>query len=244
MLKEDYITVLKTFVSLCVAAIMCFFIYFSIQFAWGAFFTKNESYTVYETTESGENVELYTFDLAEGADSQFAALEEQGKTVVKVYNRTKLTKGQELSANLICFAFTFVTLMFLNYNRIWTLGANDNNKVKFGRAKEDKLKGLKIGLISSVPSFLLFVLAVFARVGALPQVFFSIYKLLNFHLFSINNMIFGATTTLSQIPFWSFAVALLPLFILPLICTVAYILGYKDISLIDKFVYKNKKGKH
>lgn len=246
MLKNDYKIVLKTFGCLLIAAIMCFFIYFSVQFAWGAFFTKNESYTVYETTESGENIELYTFNLADGVDEQFTALEKQGKTVVKVYNRSRLTSSQELSANLICFAFTFVTLLFLNYNRIWTLGTNDNNKVKFGRVKEDKLKGLKIGLISSIPSFLLFVLAVLSRFGFLPQVLFSIYKLANFHLFSINNIIFGteATIALSQIPVWKFAVAFLPLLILPAICTVAYVLGYKDISLKEKFIYKDKKGKH
>ena len=245
MLKNDYKIVLKTFVCLLIAAIMCFFIYFSVQFAWGAFFTKNESYTVYETTESGENIELYTFNLADGVDEQFTALEKQGKTVVKVYNRSRLTNSQELSANLICFAFTFVTLLFLNYNRIWTLGTSDN-KVKFGRVKEDKLKGLKIGLISSIPSLLLFVLAVLSRFGFLPQVLFSIYKLANFHLFSINNIIFGteATIALSQIPVWKFAVAFLPLLILPAICTVAYVLGYKDISLKEKFIYKDKKGKH
>ncbi|MBQ8303355.1 MAG: hypothetical protein IJX79_00185 [Clostridia bacterium] len=246
MLKEDYKIVLKTFGCLCVAAIMCFFIYFSVQFAWGAFFTKNESYTVYETVENGENTELYTFNLADGVDEQFTALEKQGKTVVKVYNRSKLTSGQELSANLICFAFTIVTLLFLNYNRIWTLGTNDNNKVKFGRVKEDKLKGLKIGLICSLPSFLLFVLAVLSRFGVLPQILFSVFKLANFHLFSINNIIFGTETTiaLSQIPIWKFAVAFLPLLILPVICAVAYVLGYKDISLKDKLIYKDKKGKH
>jgi hypothetical protein len=246
MLKNDYKIVLKTFVCLLIAAIMCFFIYFSVQFAWGAFFTKNESYTVYETTESGENVELYSFNLADGVDEQFTTLEKQGKIVVKVYNRSRLTSSQELSANLICFAFTFVTLLFLNYNRIWTLGTNDNNKVKFGRAKEDKLKGLKIGLICSIPSFLLFVLAVLSRFGILPQALFSIYKLANFHLFGINNIIFGTDVTiaLSQIPVWRFAVAFLPLLILPAICMVAYVLGYKDISLKDKLIYKDKKGKN
>ena len=242
MVKEDYKIVLKTFVSLCVATIMCFFIYFSIQFAWGAFFTKNESYTVYETLENGQVSELYTFDLADGADEQFAALEEQGKKVTKVYNRTKLSSGQELTANLICFGFTVVTLLFLNYNRIWMLGTSDNNKIKFGRASKDVLKGLKIGLIASAPSFLTFVLAVLARLHVLPSGCFNLFKILNFHVFSINNVIFGANATLETIPVYKFVLAFLPLLILPVICTVAYILGLKDISLKDKFIYKSKKG--
>lgn len=246
MLKEDYKIILKTFGCLLVAVIMSFFIYFSVQFAFGAFFTENESYTVYETDDNGVNTQLYTFNLADGDDEQFAALEQEGRSVVKVYNRSKLTVGEELSANLICFVFTVLTLLFLNYNRIWTLGTNDNNKVKFGRVKEDKLKGLKIGLIASIPSFLLFVLAVLSRFGVLPQILFSIYKLANFHLFSINNIIFGSevTITLAQIPLWRFGVAFLPLLILPAISTVAYVLGYKDISLKEKLIYKDKKGKH
>ncbi len=242
MRKDDYLVALKTFGCLCVAAVMCFFIYFSIQFSWGAFFTKNVSYTVYETYESGENVELYTFELADGEDTEFKALEEQGKTVVKVYNRSKLTSAQELSANLICFAFTFVTLLFLNYNRLWMLGTGDNNKVKFGKAQEDKLKGLKIGLLATVPSFLLFALTLISHFGILPSVVFDIYKLANFHLFSINNIIFGSSAAISQIPLWKLAVAFLPNLILPAICAAAYALGYKDISLKDKFIYKNKKG--
>lgn len=242
MVKEDYKIVLKTFISLCIAAIMCFFIYFSIQFAWGAFFTHNESYTVYETLQDGSFIELYTFDLADGSDEQFAALEEQGKDVTKVYNRTKLSGSQELTADLICFGFTIATFLFLNYNRIWMLGTSDNNKIKFGRAKKDALKGLKIGLMASLPSFVTFALALLARFKVLPDVCFNVFKILNFHVFSINNLIFGANTVLDTIPIYKFALAFLPLLILPLICTVAYILGLNDISLKDKFIYKTKKG--
>ena len=78
---------------------------------------------------------------------------------------------------------------------------------------QDKLKGLKIGLLASLPSFLSFVLAVLARFSILPEIFYKLFKILNFHVFSINNIIFGTNPVLAQIPLWQFAVAILPLLI-------------------------------
>jgi len=140
----------------------------------------------------------------------------------------------------ICCLGIFLTIP---YSMLWEAGSADKNKVNFGHEDEDLNKGFKVGLLASMPAFfsaaLLLLFSVIGRGGVIKFIFYGFNA-------------YFAPTLLKVIPLnmpmgdlWplrAFLVSLLTM-ILPLVAWIAYRLGYKRISLIDKFVYKNAPRK-
>lgn len=127
----------------------------------------------------------------------------------------------------------------------WKLGQDDLNKVKFKRKEEDLFRGFKIGLIECIPMILLSIALILSKVQILPN-FYVIYKILNGHILILINFIDGTfsgikTAYLSEVSWFSIIiVCILSLF--PMVVSgVNYILGYKDIIIMDKLMYKNRQ---
>ncbi len=126
----------------------------------------------------------------------------------------------------------------------WKLGQDDLNKVKFNRRSEDLFRGFKIGFIECIPLILLSIALILAKAEILPN-FYVVYKLLNGHMLIIINIIDGtfkgiSTAYLTQVS-WGAIIGVSLLSFFPMIVSgVNYILGYKDIMIMDKLMYKKK----
>ena len=223
-----------------VAAIMCLFVYVSIQFIAITIFTKEIGYTVYEVVDAKRGDAIYTHYYADGEDQKIKEYAQD--KVETVIERSELTVKQNYTAQTISQILSLIIFAATLYQRVWSIGISDNNKVKFDRAKQDKLRGFKIGCLATVPSVLVYILLLLGRFGVAPNLIFAIYKMFNIHIFGYINMLFGIGTQLFNVPIYKLALAAVPLLILPAVCAISYLLGYKDISISEKIIYKRKRG--
>lgn len=159
-----------------------------------------------------------------------------------------LAFGNILVLQIIMGLISVLIYFFIISGPTWKLGNGDLNKVKYKKMEEDKLRGLKIGLIASIPIFVMNLLLLLAKAELFPN-FYVAYKLLNSPLFNILGIIDGTflgvenTAYLSYVSWGSIiAECILTSVITPLFCHINYTLGYKDIILSDKIIYKNQKN--
>jgi len=128
----------------------------------------------------------------------------------------------------------------------WKLGNDDLNRVHFNRMEKNLWRGVWVGLIACIPMFVLDLALIILTAfdcGAASEWGLVIYRVLNMHDMIFINLVAGTKDTLLTLPVWkSIIISLMTLF--TVLCVYSgYILGYKDIVLMDKLMYKNKKDK-
>lgn len=150
-----------------------------------------------------------------------------------------------LALQIIVGIFSFFIYFMLMGGAAWQLGNQDRNRVKYRRREEDLLRGLKVGCLASIPLFLFGIALLLAKAELLPN-FYVIYKLCNGYLLPFINLIdgtaFGVLAAYLTRVSWGAIVGVVCLNLVPaVICGVHYILGYKEIILMDNIIYKKKK---
>ena len=231
----------KLFLKTVVVNIMCFFIVISFSVLATAAFTKNIGYKAYGTSsDTSSQTELYTYYYEDGEDTYKSAYEEQGYTVSTASIRSQISGTGNVVFLTVSQIFCLLILISFIYPNLWHDGTNDSNLVRFKHKKEDKHKGFKIGAVAVIPNYLFLIFLVIAKLGAVPSFPMALYKFLNSAFYSFIQIIAGSAVTVADLEVRS----LILLFILPLIIPVtagaAYILGYKNISIGEKMVYKKK----
>lgn len=115
-------------------------------------------------------------------------------------------------------------------------GFKDKNLSKIGASKKDMLKGAKIGIIGNWPFIALLCFSIVTAANFRTV----LYAFLNSHFYSIIMIIVGKAHTLSELGIMQYVLIALLQFIVPIISAVAYILGFKEINLAEKIVYKKE----
>lgn len=234
----------KLFLKTVVVNIMCFFIVISFSVLTTAAFTKNIGYKAYGTmSDSSEQTELYTYYYEDGDDTQKSAYEEEGYTVSTVNIRSEISRSGKTCFLIISEVFCFLLFCGIIYPRIWQNGTNDSNLVRFKHKNEDKFKGFKIGAVAAVPNYLLLIFLVIAKLGAFPNFPMALYKFLNSSVYSFIEIISGRAITVSELAVWRLALLFILPLLIPVIAGISYILGYKNISVGEKLIYKNKQSR-
>lgn len=232
----------KLFARTLVVILMSFFICVSISVLCTAAFTERTGYEVYGYLENEEDsVHLYTHDLKDGEDEQMQKYEDEGYTLRTADLRTALSKKGNiifLTATQLCA--TTLLLAFV-YPSLWNLGTKDSNLVRFKHQKEDKWKGLKIGLVSQIPAFLLWLGTLVCALGANKTLPLALYRFINCHHYSFIQVIFAQDRTVGDLGVGQFVLLLLLLAIVPVAAQVGYMLGYKNFSIAERLIYKNVK---
>lgn len=229
------------FLKLLVAGIMCFFVIMSFSVLATAAFTENIGYKAYGTSaEGGESLELYTHYYSDGEDTLKAEYEDRGYTVTESSIRSEISgTGNAVFQTVVQIFCLLITLSFV-YPDLWHIGTTDSNLVKFKHKAEDKLKGLKIGLIAVIPQYLLLICAAIAKFGLSSKLPAALLKFANASFYTFIQLIIGNAATLGELSAFRFALLwLLPL-IIPAAACGSYYLGYRNISIGEKIVYKKK----
>lgn len=164
-------------------------------------------------------------------------------SIILIMAFLSLTKNSLIQGVLMVLAF--LCYFMLLGMPAWQLGHQDRNKVKFGRKKTDYLRGFRVGLLASLPLWLFGVALLFAKAELLPN-FYPVYKILNCHALIFMNLIdrtfFGAESAYLTVDSWASVIGVFLLNLLPaLICGLHYILGFKDVVIMDNLIYKKKK---
>lgn len=239
---------LKMWGSIIIAAVISFFLCVSMNVICSALFTQETGYKafVYETETSEESIAEYEYTYTdkngdgkdEGTDTKKEEYEDQGYTVVTVKQRTSLTGVGRAVFLVSTQALSLIMVIAFASNSSYKQGFKDSNLVKIGHTKRDMLKGFKTGLVGNIPFFALFVVAIVMAAVWAPEFRTVWYAFLNSHYYSAVILITGNATTLSQLDVLQYVLLFLIQLIVPVISGVAYVLGFKEISLSEKIVYK------
>jgi hypothetical protein len=140
---------------------------------------------------------------------------------------------------LIKFNGILVVLLFVNiiilgmliYTKSWDEGFRDPNRVKYGRIDKFLYKGFVAGLLADIPFILVYILLIICSLTKWNE------EIMLLVMYGFNMQFFSIIINLQHVPV-ALAVILLPL---PLISGVSYILGYYQITISSKIIYKKSK---
>lgn len=134
------------------------------------------------------------------------------------------------------------------YSSLWYEGDNDRNIVSFGREKYNRYKGLLVGIVLMIPSFVMGILLILEKLTGWVSVI-GVYKVFNSHVWPLFNILTSTgkdeapyyIMDIADISWWIIILMALTAFIIPLITHISYLLGYKNIIFKNKIIYRNKK---
>lgn len=267
--KQNFKMAVGIYLRTILAAVLCLFVYMSITMLITGFTTQEIGYVVYESTSDGSVVEVerhyYADDssapssappVQQGPGLPGAAQGEEAEPA-DTTTETTLAPGQQrqsirsdppagalVAQDIISSVLMLMLLAAFPYSIVWPRGDRDKNAVNFGHMQEDKLRGLKVGLMAAIPSFVGYILLVLSKLGVFWSGYFLLYRFLNVPFMPLLDALAPAgVQATAQVPWSGIAVMLVAVLFVPLVCHVAYTLGYHQISVMEKLVYKNTSKK-
>lgn len=239
-LKENIKPALSVFGKQVLLGVMSIFLTLSLMVLSLFAFTQVNGYRASVYEKDGKTlVTTYTHFAADGEDAKKADYEEKGYIVATENTRTAISKGGNAAYYIVLQTICIILIIGFIYHPLWHIGAKDSNAVNFNRRKEDVFRGLKIGILGTVPLFLLMaIILIFGKnvfnIGFLSMIFAQYHSFIR--------IISGSVLLVKDLAIWQSLLMFLPLLIVPLVAFIAYLLGYKDISLSEKLIYtKNTK---
>jgi hypothetical protein len=152
--------------------------------------------------------------------------------------------GAEIALNVLSSIMMLLLLASFPYSIVWSKGDRDKNSVNFGHMQEDKLRGLKVGLMAAIPSAIGYIVLVLSKLGVCFPKYIFLYRFANVPFMPIiNSMVSTEIQNTAQVPWPAILAMLMVVAFVPLVCHFAYFLGYKQISLSEKFIYINPNKK-
>lgn len=225
------------FLKIVVVMLMGFFLSISTSILCVAGFTDVIGYTVYGAKEGDEKATvLYTYYYADGEDTKAEQFADEGYKVTNMLKiRSELKDTGKIVYTVGTQSIIVIILFAFVYSQLWKKGNKDLQNVKLGRLTEDKLRGLKIGLIAFVPQMVSF-LCLF-----IPKFKTAFYKIANYHFFITNDAIIGDVKFAGDLQVVKYLLLFLPILVVPILSTFSYIIGYKDIVVSEKIIYKKNE---
>ncbi len=243
-MKDILLKSLKVFGHLIIVGIACFFIVVSFNALKIGLFSKDIGYDTYgRLSEDAKPEFLYTYYFDDGEDTKAKEYEDNGYELLKYSIRSDVDKGADIALSVLSQIFCLVIMISFIYNDVWRAGNKDFEAARIHGKKFSKIKGLYIGLIANIPAFIFLTVSLVLKSGATAKLPIALYTYAHSYAFEI---IFAATNGAmywADVQWWQVLVYYLVLIIVPLVCLVSYIIGYKDISIAEKLVYKNSKKK-
>ena len=131
---------------------------------------------------------------------------------------------------ILCSSVCIPVYFALMYSASWNIGRRDQNWVKHGYYKGNQLKPLIATVIASSVGYLLFVMTLLydnkvitLNAPALFKIWYAPFYVLFDHF---------STSILAMIT---------PLLLMPIAAWLGYFLGYRQISILHRLMYKQKK---
>lgn len=122
----------------------------------------------------------------------------------------------------------------------WRRGDKDGAQVVFGGKKGDPLFGLKVAAVSVIPSTIAYVLLLVDKAVGLWSGYLSAYRLMNGTLYSVMNWTLGKNlqATIGDVSWIGVILSGLPIVITLVMGGLSYYIGYKQVPLAKRLMYK------
>lgn len=186
------------------------------------------------TTQSSAN--------AGSSQSETGTVSNSSSSKTSKQTKTSSTDSLYSTGGLISYAFgkfllgvlsILITLAIL-YSTAWHEGTRDPNRIKYGHMQEFKLKGFVAGLLAIIPGFLITTVFFISQAVAAKNAF-GILTSIIYRVMNIQYIVFS--DAFLYVP----AVCYLLLLITPIISELGYLAGRKNLSLMSRLVYNQKK---
>ena len=207
--------------------------------------TAAETTAATETTESAETTAETTASAgdssADGTTSSGATEPKIQITIQKVSELSPAASAVSYILSQICMLLIYISLL---YSCVWTRGDKDRNLVQFGHAAADPYKGFRVGLYAMIPSAAAYAVLLLSKCGLLLPDFVKYYRYCHLAFFPLYLALVPNSIALTADLSWLRLLGLLGLVaLLPLITGGAYLLGYHQVSLSERLIYKNPQKK-
>lgn len=166
-------------------------------------------------------------------------------TTVMIPDNEKLTFAGNLAMNIIALiiqCFLFGTIVC---SESWRHGDKDGAQDMFKKRSGDPHFGLKVALIATIPSWIAYFLLIADKLFGLWEPYLSVYRLLNGALYPLMvwTLGFNWQRPLIEVPWVGVILSALPIVVVLVLAWISYYLGYKQVPLMKKLMYTNKRGR-
>ncbi len=234
-------TGLQVWLRLVFASILCFIVWLSIDAMGLSFVGEITGYEIYEYDENGENPQLvisHTYAEGEDRNAEIELTENQVITNIR-----SMSPRDKAIIGVISSIFTYLIFGLFPYSMLWNMGSHDENYVQLGRLQKDEYFGLKVGLLASIPSVILYLLLVLGKFGAFPSVILKWHRLINTPFIPYIDAVEMGAATATELSFGSLLAVGATLLFVPFLCWLGYYLGYRQISIRERMIYKKSAAR-
>ncbi len=217
--------------------VMSIILYVSLLFLFNSIGTHSIGYQLYEKVEGGDPIAIgdpYYYKDGEGPVPDIELEENQTYMIL----RSELDTGMTIAFNVIAQSFMLILLLMLPYGIMKERGEKDRNLTRYEHKSADLWRGLRVGLISSAPSFVLYIVWLVSQCMPNPTTpVMAMFRIANYPFTPLLSWLIPQQTGVTVLG----AVGVLVLLLLvPGICALGYRLGYKNISIMERIVYQKK----
>ena len=238
------------FLRAAIASALAFLVYVSVAFVFTSLGTEKIGYTVYrEENGSLVNIGNYYYDDLDALESE-ARLEKEvkdGESVDEETGETVVYRTQSIRSELpmwmkimsfviaeICMIGMYTSMLYVT---AWEDGDKCSTAVRREKAQADPMRGLKAGLLASIPCLIAWAaLAVSRFTGVLPT-FGGTVKWFFIPYFPIVTAALPTARSADAL-WWALPVLLVLAAVKPLTCHFAYRMGFAGKTLKATLLYK------
>ncbi len=243
-MKDIIIKALKVFFDTIIVGLICFFIVISFNSLEIGLFSTDIGYDAYgKVSDDAEPEFLYKHYYDDGDDTKIKEYEDKGYQVLKYSIRSEVDPAADILLSVVSQIACLVILISFIYNDLWKSGNKDFEATRIHGASFSKLKGLYIGLIAILPSLLFLTFSIITKNTIMAKMPIALFTYANCYAFEIIFSVTNGTMYWADVQPLQTVVYYAIHLIIPIVCLASYIIGYKDISISEKLIYKNGKKK-
>ena len=143
-------------------------------------------------------------------------------------------------ANIAAFVLQTVLFLALPYDTVWKWGERDRGVAK--HQKTSVGRGLKLGLIASIPAIASYVLLVADKLFGFWPSYPVLFRTGQIAFAPVMTWAFGnGKVLIHQVSWGGILLSAVPVLVLPLIAALYYRLGYARVNVKEKLMYKKQK---
>ena len=236
--KKTIRIAVKVFTRLLLATVICAVLWISMEVISFAIFKKEVGYQIFDLDNMSAEPVTHYYQAGEAIQTA-ESLNVDPQGFIPIW---KVPAGANSIMRTITQIMMLILYCIFPHHILWEFGNRDDTNVRYRGQKPDPYRGLKIGFIAMIPTFLAWFILVISKFVPILSNYLGFYRVLMLPYFYYNDWVFGGATAIADIAVWQLLL-LIPVFlIVPLVCAVAYRMGHNQFSISEFLTFTKKKN--